>query len=112
MNAAQAIAVVRSLANGIDPETGAVFPHDSPYQRPQVVRALYEAAVAMERIERKDRQKSQRPARTGEPWTEEDDRKLLAGFDAGRALAELAHAHERTQGSVRARLIKYGRIAG
>ena len=31
-------------------------------------------------------------------------------FDAGRALQELAAAHERTMAAVRARLLKYGRI--
>jgi len=31
-------------------------------------------------------------------------------FDAGRALQELATAHEPTMGAVRARLLKYGRI--
>jgi len=110
MDQAQALAVVRSLANGVDPESGEVFPSDSAYQRPQVVRALYEAATALERIERFDRRRAQMPPKTGEPWTEEEDRKLLAGFDAGRALQELASAHERTMGAVRARLLKYGRI--
>ena len=107
MDAGQALTVVRSLANGVDPETGEVFPPESAYQRPQVVRALYEAAGALERIERF---KSQMPQKTGEPWSEEEDRKLLAAFDAGRALQELAAAHERTMGAVRARLLKYGRI--
>ena len=110
MDAAQALAVVRSLANGVDPESGEVFPAESPYQRPLTVRALYEAAAALERIERFDRRKSQMPAKTGEPWSEDEDRKLLASFDAGRALQELATAHERTMGAVRARLLKYGRI--
>lgn len=110
MDQAQALVVVRSLANGVDPESGEVFPPESPYQRPQVVRALYEAATALERIERFDRRRSQMPAKTGEPWTEDEDRRLLAAFDAGRALQELAAAHERTMGAVRARLLKYGRI--
>ena len=110
MDQVQALAVVRSLANGIDPETGEVFPAESAYQRPQVVRALYEAAAALERIERFERRKGQLPPKTCEPWTEEEDRKLLAAFDAGRALQELAAAHERTMGAVRARLLKYGRI--
>jgi len=110
MDQAQALAVVRALANGVDPESGEVFPPDSAYQRPQVVRALYEAATALERIERFERRKAQMPAKTGEPWSEEEDRKLLASFDAGRALQELAAAHERTMGAVRARLLKYGRI--
>jgi hypothetical protein len=110
MDSIQALAVVRSLANGVDPESGEVFPAESVYQKPQVVRALYEAAAALERIERFERRKSQMPQKTGEPWTEEEDRKLLAGFDAGRALQELASSHERTMGAVRARLLKYGRI--
>ena len=112
MDATQALAVVRSLANGVDPETGEVFPPESCYQRPQVVRALYEAGAALERIERFERRKLQMPQKTGEPWSEDEDRKLLAGFDAGRALQELAAAHERTMGAVRARLLKYGRLAG
>jgi hypothetical protein len=110
MDAGQALSVVRSLANGVDPESGEVFPSESAYQRPQVVRALYEAATALERIERFERRKSQLPQKTGEPWSEDEDRKLLAAFDAGRALQELAAGHERTMGAVRARLLKYGRI--
>jgi hypothetical protein len=110
VDSAQALAVVRSLANGVDPESGEVFPSESTYQRPQVVRALYEAATALERQGRYDRRKAQMPQKTGEPWSEDEDRKLLAAFDAGRALQELAVAHERTMGAVRARLLKYGRI--
>ena len=110
MDSAQALSVVRSLANGVDPESGEVFPPESAYQRPQIVRALYEAATALERIERFERRRAQMPQKTGEPWSEEEDRKLLAAFDAGRALQELAAAHERTMGAVRARLLKYGRI--
>ena len=111
MQSAQALAVVRSLANGIDPETGEVFPPQSVYQRPQIVRALYEAASALERVERFERRKEQMPAKTGQPWSEDEDRKLLAAFDSGRALQDLAAAYERTISGVRARLIKYGRLA-
>src|SRR5687767_6060881 len=111
MDQAQALALVRSLADGVDPESGEVFPPESAYQRPQIVRALYEAATALERVERFERKKAQMPAKTGQPWTEEEDRKLLAAFDAGRGLQELAATHERTMGAIRARLVKYGRLA-
>jgi hypothetical protein len=110
MDKAKALAVIRSLANGVDPENGEVFPPESPYQKPETVRALYEAATALERLEQFERRKSQIPPKTGQPWSEDEDRKLLAGFDAGRALQELATAHERTMGAVRGRLLKYGRI--
>ena len=111
MDQAQALAVVRSLANGVDPGSGEVFPPESAYQRPQIVRALYEAASALEQQERYQRRKAQLPQKTGEPWSEDEDRKLLAAFDAGSPLAELATAHQRTQTGIRARLVKYGRLA-
>ena len=111
MNQAEALSVIRSLANGVDPESGEVFPLDSAYQRAQTVRALYAAADALEKAERFERRKQQLPAKTGEPWSEDEDRKLLSGFDAGRGLAELAGAHQRTQTGIRARLVKYGRLA-
>jgi len=111
MEQAQALAIVKSLANGVDPESGEVFPVESAYQRPNVVRALYRAAEALEKQSQVERRKQQLPAKTGEPWTEDEDRKLLAAFDAGHALGDLAVAHQRTQTGVRARLVKYGRLA-
>jgi len=111
MNQTEALSVVRSLANGVDPETGEVFAADSVYQRAQTVRALYAAAEALEKSERFERRKQQLPPKTGEPWSEDEDRKLLSGFDAGRGLPDLAAAHQRTQTGVRARLVKYGRLA-
>ena len=111
MNQSEALGVIRSLANGVDPESGEVFPADSAYQRAQTVRALYAAAEALEKSERFERRKQQLPPKTGEPWSEDEDRKLLSGFDAGRGLPDLASAHQRTQTGIRARLVKYGRLA-
>jgi hypothetical protein len=111
MNHAEALGIVRSLANGVDPASGEVFAPDSPYQRADTVRALFAATQALERAERFDRRKGELPAKTGQPWTQEEDRLLLAAFDAGRGLVELAGAHSRTQAGVRARLVKYGRLA-
>lgn len=111
MNQAEALSVVRSLANGIDPASGELFPPESPYQRAETVRALFAAAEALERAEQFERRKQLLPPKAGQPWSEEEDRKLLASFDAGRGLIELASAHERTQTGIRARLVKYGRLA-
>ncbi len=111
MNQSEALAIVRSLASGVDPASGEVFAPESPYQRADTVRALFAAAEALERAAQFERRKQQLPAKTGLPWTEEEDRRLLASFDAGRGLVELAQAHERTQTGVRARLVKYGRLA-
>lgn len=111
MNASEALGIVRALASGVDPVSGEALPEESSYQRPQVVRALYEAAAALERDERAERKRAALPPKTGAAWSEEEDRRLLAAFDAGRALAEVAAEHERTQGAIRARLVKYGQLA-
>ena len=111
MNASEALGIVRALASGVDPVTGDAFPAESAYQRAQIVRALYEAASALERSARFERKRAQLPPKTGVAWTGEEDRRLLAAFDGGRALGEVAAEHERTQGAIRARLVKYGRLA-
>jgi hypothetical protein len=43
------------------------------------------------------------------PWTEDEDRKMLAVYDSGRPLAEVSSMLERPIGQTRARLLKYGR---
>jgi hypothetical protein len=111
MNASEALGIVRALANGLDPASGEAFAPESAYQRADTVRALFAAAQALEQVERSERRRVDLPAKTGQPWSEDEDRKLLASFDAGRGLAELASAHERTQTGIRARLVKYGRLA-
>ncbi len=111
MNQSEALGIVRSLANGVDPASGEVFPAESPYQRAETVRALFVAAQALERSERSSRRQGDLPPKAGQPWSEDEDRRLLASFDAGRGLQELAAAHERTQTGIRARLVKYGRLA-
>jgi len=111
MDQNQALAIVRSLAEGVDPESGETFPRESAYQRPATVRALYTAAAALEHIGRAERRRAEQPRKMGAPWTEDEDRSLLAAFDAGRSLGELAAAHQRTHGAIRLRLVKYGRLA-
>ena len=59
MNQSEALSLILSLANGVDPESGEVFPADSAYQRAQTLRALYAAAEALDKAERFKRRKQQ-----------------------------------------------------
>ncbi|WP_181902170.1 hypothetical protein [Thalassotalea euphylliae] len=36
----QIVETLSTLANGVDPATGEVFPQESPYNQPNVIRAL------------------------------------------------------------------------
>jgi hypothetical protein len=49
MSPLEAQKIVESLANGIDPETGEILPAQSTFNNPQVIRALFVAAKALER---------------------------------------------------------------
>jgi hypothetical protein len=135
MDDKQALTIVSALAYGANPITGEMFPSDSPYQAPEVIRALFAAARALENqlgvagtqgavgrrsplianSEQKNGSASDlgpsRPqTNAGKPWSPDEDKQLLAAFDREQPLAEIARFHGRTVGGVRARLEKHGRL--
>jgi len=115
MDETNAASILSTLAQGINPMTGEVFPTESPYQHADVVRALYLAVKRLEqpapREDAKRRTGVGLPSNVGKPWTEEDDRRLLEAFDAGCKPSEIARDLGRTLAGVEARLEKHGRLS-
>ena len=110
MEPSEALRIIQSLADGIDPNTGEVFPDDSPYQHPQVLRALFVALGALGRLEESQRRAKRLPDNAGKPWNDGEDKALCDDFDAGLTTAQLAQKHQRTEGAIRSRLEKLGKI--
>jgi hypothetical protein len=112
MDQEKALGILQSLSNGADPFTGQPFPADSPYQHPEVVRALFQAVRAMESAVAAQKRQAARPAggNSGKPWAKEEDERLLAAFDQGRSIDDLAGAHARSRLAIEARLARYGRV--
>jgi hypothetical protein len=111
MDENKALTIVSALANGVNPATGELFPGDSPYQAPDVIRALFSAVRVLEvRVQRRTRARNDTFGNAGKPWNDEEDQRLLAEFDNGRPLAELASLHGRTHGGIQARLERHGRL--
>jgi LmbE family N-acetylglucosaminyl deacetylase len=113
MDNEQALSILQSLANGIDPFTGATFPASSLYQHPDIVRALYQAVRALESATAAQKRQAARSAaagNAGKPWAKEENDQLLAGFDASKSIDELAAAHNRSRLAIEARLAKFGRV--
>jgi hypothetical protein len=113
----KALGIVSALANGVNPLTGEVFDAESPYQSPEIVRALFVAARALGGAKtgpapnaQPTRQRPQSPNNVGKPWTSEEDQRLLTEFDRGCTPRELASQHGRTLAGIEARLEKHGRI--
>lgn len=110
MDPSEALRIIQALADGVDPHTGEVFPDDSPYQHPQVLRALFSAVRALERLEERKRREKRLPDNAGKPWNEGEDKVLCEGFDAGLTIAQLAQNHRRTEGAIQSRLEKLGKV--
>ena len=110
MQLQNALPIVRALADGVDPNTGAIFTDASPYAEPQTLRALFSAVELMEREVERERRKERLPANFGKPWSEGEDRTLMAEFDAGIPMPDMARKHARTHSSIRLRLEKLGKI--
>lgn len=114
MTPKEAKQIIDVLASGVDPATGEVLPEDHPLNSPHVIRALFIAAKALEGVTAKPaRASAAEPTKTGKagkPWGEDEDQRLLAGFDAGTPVAALALAHERSNGAITARLERLGRL--
>lgn len=86
--------------------TGEVFPPDSPYQKPQVIHALF---LALRTLEGKQRKRNS-PENAGKPWRASEDELLCMRFDAGASISEIAREHRRTEDAIRARLVRLGKI--
>src|SRR5262245_35726893 len=99
----ETIVVLQNLANGIDPNSGEVFPTDSPYQRGNIIRALYSAVKAVEIAQSRQARRAKLPAQAGKPWDEKEDVSLREGFAAKKPAAELAAMQQRTPGAIRSR---------
>ena len=103
MDIIRAKAIVRSLADGVDPTTGEVLPAESVYNSPEVIRALFTLLEQVNKEHEKD------PLRNaGKPWTDAEDNKLRDEFHLKQKIAVIALEHGRTYGAIESRLDHLG----
>ncbi|HEX4943323.1 MAG TPA: hypothetical protein VFV55_03155 [Usitatibacteraceae bacterium] len=110
MHLESALPIVKALADGVNPVTGESYPEGSPYAEPRALRALFSAVDLMQREVEREKRRERLPANFGKPWSEGEDHAVTAAFDAGLTIPEVARKHARTQGSIRLRLEKLGKL--
>ena len=64
--------------------------------------------ISFDRVEYN--RKMNRPDGAGASWTDEEDKQLDEEYNSGMNISEIAKAHDRTNGAIRARLKKHGLI--
>ncbi|MBI3527550.1 MAG: hypothetical protein HY067_06230 [Betaproteobacteria bacterium] len=115
METAKTLAVLKALADGIDPATGEQFPAGSAYQHPDTVRALFSAISMLGNAAPPASPKpgttgKSAPENSGRPWSEEEDGRLGKTYDSGKSIEELAGIHKRSKWAIEARLARLGKI--
>ena len=109
--AAWNLAIIEALADGVHPMTAEDLVETSIFRDPKVRRALQAAKEAMERQGRREARRATLPGKAGQSWNAEEDALLAERFDGGMGFAELAKRHGRTEGAIRSRLTKLGKLA-
>ena len=115
METTKTLAVLKALADGIDPATGEQFPAGSAYQHPDTVRALFSAISMLDNAAPPASPKpatagKSAPENSGRPWSEEEDARLGKTYDSGKSIEELAGIHKRSKWAIEARLARLGKI--
>ena len=101
-------AILRHLAEGIDPFTGEILSAEHLIQHPEVAQALSLAIQALDPESREPEQ--QLPQNAGKSWTKEEEKALLEEFDAGTSIRDIAVGHGRKEGGITSRLARLGKI--
>jgi hypothetical protein len=113
MDHEKALSILQALSSGTDPFSGEPFPAASPYQHPDIVRALYQAVRALEAAATAQKRQAARATgagNSGQPWAKDEDDRLVAAFDAGQSIDDLAVAHSRSRLAIEARLARFGKV--
>lgn len=105
----EAKAIIELLLEGVNPVTCKAISRDSVLDEPEVLRALFIASNALSGSF-SSRSSGAKPRRSGEPWGDDEDDKLLRAVEEGVSIDALAIEHQRSIGAITSRLAKYDRV--
>ena len=109
-NDTQSRAILTTLIQGCDPQSGEPLPRDCIIHRTDVLRALLAGVGALEQSAARAQRRAQLPKNIGRSWTTEEEKKLVAAFKGGDSPTAIAREHGRTLRAIEARLEKLGLI--
>ncbi len=104
----RARAVLQSLIQGLDPETGLELPEDAVINRIEVNRSMVIAVTAMEQVQARILRRAQLPESVGKTWSEDEEQQLKVEFAQSEPIPLIATKHGRTIRAIEARLERLG----
>lgn len=109
----RAAEILEMLLEGIHPLTKEPLPNDSIINTPTVMRAIYRAVHSLHHLQMEAPRSHITPpsppnpyAKSGMPWTQEDEAQLIRLFSENADLSKMEKALQRTDGAIIARLEK------
>jgi hypothetical protein len=111
MHERRARQILQALIQGVDPFDGSELSSGTVLQQADVLRALLAGVAALEQDAARASRRAQLPRNIGRSWSEEENSRLVASFQAGEQLADIAARHGRTLRAIEARLEKLGLLA-
>lgn len=117
MELCKAVEITRALAKGINPTTGEAFAENSPYNHPDIVRALYEVVERMPKskktLELRQQENAAKgiPLNSGLPWTDESRAATAKSYAEGTAIEKIAAEQKRSSYAILAELKRQGAIS-
>jgi hypothetical protein len=109
MEIQEALRIMRALADGVNPGTGEALKADTVFQNAPVVRAFHRAVGALEHLQQRERSRKTLPAKSGKSSSLAEDQQVCEELRRGVDFYQIAKTHNRSIGSIVARLVKLGR---
>lgn len=119
MDIITALKNIEALANGVNPITGEILSECSPYNDPEVIRSLFTIMTCVKvpqkrkiSIDNKRKLNITKglPKNAGLSWSNDERDELIAAFNNGALINELAEMHGRSKGAISSELKKQGLI--
>jgi len=106
----EAKAILVSLIEGRNPDSGERLPTECVVHRSDVIRALLFGVGAIDSTDARAKRRSQLPKNVGRDWTTKEEEQLRSEFAAKEPLKSIAERHGRTLRAIEARLERMGLI--
>lgn len=119
MNQEKIVTIIEALANGIDPITGEMLPDNSPYNQPEVIRALFQVTKLIPKVKKSKRTTEQKqqenlekglPKNFGLAWLEDDINSVINQYKSNITIDDIAEEQARKSSSIIGLLKKQGTI--
>ena len=108
MDVTRAMELLRTVAEGVNPFTGEILPEDCVCNQVEMVRAIY--CVLNEVRPPTEKKAKSQPENAGKPWSESERNEVAEEYRSGMTMTAIARKHQRSRGSIEAKLAQMGLI--